>query len=677
MAAAQQTTKHQGKRCVKTALSLVLAGALCFALAGCRWSNELIEVHHNQEASVIDYDTDEKYYESSDAADAVNSAEITTQTAQNIPNATQVDQYYPLAQEPPTTDEAIDLIEKGGDQDLDAPIPVPDEEEEPEEEDEPEEMEEAQTAESTSGAGTGNSQLSQTGGGSSGDQGQNEGEGEGETPGEVPGSIETTDKGHSPSQRGQRTFNESGGGLKTLEDVHKVATVGEYANMVMLIGGPDVLCAADNTFTQNTQAQKVFSDDGWHFADIPTVWTYDEGSDSYIVDFDALVASQPDLVLVPEGQNFFTDEQEQILLAGGTSIETAAAMDSVDDIRGFATWLGGSLKDIDTGTDAAARANSYTANYLQNDVNSIISENGGLTTYGGVDYSDNGQIASTNSNWTIFVTDWDPGAVFSNNMIPWTSQGLALATAGYGWSPVNYYFSAGGVNNNAAQYPDASSAKQSTMSVYPVWQYSLSELNPNMENFSGLTKSFKSLGNDSSTSCFVRAPAIGANYSTGDDDVVTVLGDKEFRYVLCATQEIASNMAFARDLEAGLYTAYPYITTTGNPTYSGVGFEGANHVFFKAWIGYMAKDQWSDINHKSIIEEYGSYGVATVGNGLYCDWINGSAESFLMTFWIDDFYDGDATYSNLRSEVTKFYKEFYNYDITEDDFNSIVAGRVN
>lgn len=634
------------RRVAVLAAALVATALLAGALAGCRDSDELVEVVYNQSAETIDYDVEQKNYVlSPDAEQTLPLAEATEVVG--VESYEHVEETIPVFGIPPTGDTAIEQVLYDENAGASRTAPIFPDKPESEEGDQDEEQRDDEKDE------------------------DDDAEGEDEDDVAGPQFSDTAVRGVSSHSDAPKAFNASGNLLAPLEDVQCIATVGEYANLAMMIGGQGTLVAGDDTFLGDENAQRVFSDEHWAFDQIPAVWTYDAASGSYTCDFEALKEADPDMVWVPDGVELLTDEQRLELLQLGIHVEPVPAMSSVESIKEMVRWLGDTLGDgTVSGQDAAATAAAYIDDYLGADVEGVVSENGGLTTYNGVDYADEGHRSNNQSNWCLLVTDWDETAMFNAGI--WSSTGIAIARGGYGWSPVNYYLSVGGANNNAAQYPVANMAGKKSGDYY-VWQFNMSMLDP--ARVRG-TLAVSSFGETSYgwAQCLVGAPATvnrEANFQT-------TLGADDFRYVVCANQAIAEAFTFARDTDTaaqtGLYAAYDYSVGAALQE-SGVGPRTADGVLIRSFIGVNTVDGKS-LGQLKVEAGENPYEIVTCANGLWCDWVWGSAESFLMAFWTDDFYDGDEDFPTLRAEATRFYKQFYGYELTDEDFAQMCAGKV-
>ncbi|MEE8717049.1 MAG: hypothetical protein SOI26_07565 [Coriobacteriales bacterium] len=642
------------------AAGALLAGAL--ACAGCRGSDALTEVVYTQGASIVDTQSSSKYYSLSDDATASMPLDQATSQYSDTAQATQW-VTLPVFGTPATTDQAIEqvLYDQATDSSRTAPV-FPD--------DPTDLSDDADRQQDYSGGG--NATPDEQQGSAEDDSG--------------PEENDDASQGVSMHTDDPKVYNASGGLLAPLDNVRTIATVGEYADLALALGGPGTLVAGDSGFLGDEDVQRVFSDDQWQLDQVPQVWTYDEASDTYELDFDALMAADPDLVLVPDGVDLLTDDQQDQLLEAGISVEPAPAMDSTDSIEELARWLGDTLSDHTvSGRDASAMADDYIDTYLGDDVDAIVSENGGLTTYNDVDYSGGNGSAAPTTNWTLLVTDYDSRATYDAGL--WSSTGVAIARAGYGWSPADYYLSVGGVNNNAAQFPVASMAGRKTYDYY-VWQFNMSMLDPaDVDGYIAVD----AFGDTSYglTQCLVGAPAS----IDREGSFETSLGADDFRYLLCANQSIADALAEARDADTasqtGLYAAYDYSEGAALQE-SGVGPRTSDGVLISAVIGSTTSGAES-IGQQRADAGQNPYEVATVGSGLYCDWVDGSVESFLLAFWVDDFYDAaeeaqerdgsavtvdDVDFSSLDAEATRFYEEFYGYELTEDDLAQIHEGQV-
>ncbi|MBM6998771.1 hypothetical protein I3I95_01255 [bacterium] len=642
------------------AAGLLVAGAL--ACAGCRDSDALTEVVYTQAASTVDEQDDTKYYSLSEDATTSMPLDRTTSTADENAQRTQT-QSVPVFGTPASTDDAVQqvLYDQTTDSSRTAPVFPND----------PTDLSD-QADEQQDYAGGGNETPDDRQGSAQDDAG--------------PEEDDEASQGVSMHTDDPKVYNASGGLLAPLDDVRTIATVGAYADLVLALGGPGTLVAGDDGFLGDEDVQRVFSDDSWQLQSVPQVWTYDEASGAYELDFDALLAANPDLVLVPDGVDLLTDDQLDQLLEAGINVEPAPEMDSVDSIEELARWLGDTLSDhTASGRDASAMADDYIDTYLGADVDALVSENGGLTTYNDVDYSDGGGAAASTTNWTLLVTDYDARATYDAGL--WSATGVAIARAGYGWSPVDYYLSVGGVNNNAAQFPVAATAGRKTYDYY-VWQFNMSMLDPSDVDGYVAVDDF----GDTSygiTQCLVGAPAS----INREGSFETSLGADDFRYLLCANQAITDALTAARDADTasqtGLYAAYDYSQGAALQE-SGVGPRTSDGVLISAVIGSTTSGDAS-IGQQRAAAGQNPYEVVTVGSGLCADWVDGSMESFLLAFWVDDFYDAasaaqerdgsavsvdDVDFSGLDAEATRFYEEFYDYELTEGDLAQMHEGRV-
>ncbi len=661
--------RHSTRRRVVALAGAALASAtLALAIVGCRPSDELTQIVYTQDAPIVDEQAAGRNYAYSAGAD---SRRDLSQSSDDMSSAAfdRKEEQVPVFGVPATVTDEVDRVlydENSGEQRTAPLFP-----------DEPDELSDEQQDQQSDLSFGGFDWSPQTG-----ENEEDAGEEESDTP----------VRGVSMHDDAPKVYNASGGLLAPLENVQCVATVGEYANLALMLGGPGTLIASDSAFLSDEGVQRVFSgsSDGksWDLGAVSQVWSYDEAAGTYSVDFDALLAADPDMVLVPDGVDLLTEDQRQQLLDAGINVESAPRLDSVRDLKELVRWLGDTLaQHTVSGRDAGASATSYIDTYLGQDIESLIDENGGLTTYNDVDYSGEKHGSNGTSNWTVLVTDWDANATYDAGL--WTDEGLAIATAGYGWSPANYYLSVGGVNNNAAQFPVPKMAGKKSGDYY-VWQFNMSMLDPMLVDGYLATSDF----GDTSygwSQCLVGAPAIVNRESTFE----TTLGADDFRYVLCATQEQAEALREARDegtqAQQGLYAAYDYSVGAALQE-SGVGPRNTDGVLIRSFIGQMGspleQGGTESIGQVRASQDEAPYEVATVGNGLYCDWVVGSVESFLLAFWTDDFYDAAASdedgvvtvdevdFTALDEEAARFYGEFYGYELSEDDLDQLHEGRV-
>lgn len=628
--------------------ALVLAAVVLLAATGCRPSDTLVEVVYTQDADVVDYDAGQKNYELSPDADELHSLPDSTEDESDSSHE-KTTTTVPVFGVPPTTDEAVEQVFYNENSGVSRTAPVfPDD---------PNDM--AEDQERTQDVSNGGWDFAP----------DEPGEAEDEDAGAE--ESDTAARGVSMHTDDPKVYNASGGLLAPLENVQCIATIGEYANLALMLGGPGTVVGADDDFLESEGAQRVFGAEQWGFDDIPVLWTRNATTGAYELDFDALLEADPDLVWVPDGVELVSEEQRAELLDRGINVEPVPAMSSVRAIKEMARWLGSTLGDHTVSlVNASERAARYVDSYLGDDIDALISENGGLTTYGNVDYSGENHPIANRSNWTVLVTDWDAQARFSSGVFD--AEGIAIATCGYGWSPADFYLSVGGVNNSAAQFPVPAMAGKVSGDYY-VWQFNMSMLDPSLVDGVLAVSDFGETSYGWSQ-CLTGAPA-----SVNRDAVfATSLGADDFRYLICTTQAATEALIAARDTDtasqSGLYAAYDYSVGEALQE-SGVGPRTSDGVLIRAVIG-STNGGTTSIGQDRVAAGEAPYEVATCANGLYCDWVAGSAESFLLAFWTDDLYDGDTEWSGLLDEAARFYAEFYDYTLTDDDKAQICAGRV-
>lgn len=628
--------------------ALACAALLTASLSGCRVSDDLVGVVYTQDADIIDTSVPQKNYVLSEQAQRSLSLAQATALMGEVAYE-QVEQTVPVFGVPTNTQVPIEqvLYDENSASSRTAPYFPSD----------PSEFEDDADQDEDAGEG-----------------GDGEDDGEGDGKGDA-GADENDEarNGASSNEDQSKAYNSSGSLLKPLDGVSSIATVGEWANLVLMLGGPGSLAGADSAFLEDEGAQRVFSKEEWEFDQIPVFWTVDPDSGVYVLDYELLKEVHPDLVWLPDGMEIMTEQQRDELLEMGIYVEPAPKMKSTQALSEMATWLGATLGISEkTGRDAADAARTYVETYLGSDIDELIAENGGLTTYNNVDYSGSGKDISSTSNWCVLVTDYDAEATYNAGI--WEDTGVAIATSGYGWSPVNYYLSVGGVNNNAAQFPNASMAQKRSGDYY-VWQFNMSMLDP--ASVKG-TKATDDFGETSYgwAQCLVGAPAS----VNRDSQFEVTLGCENFRYLICATQQISDALERQRDegtaSQSGLYAAYNY-SEGERLQESGVGPRTSDGVLIRSYIAGF-NNGIKSLGQLAIEQGLKPYEIITCGNGLYCNWVEGSVESFLMAYWADDLYDGEGTdFANLREEAAKFYAEFYGYELSDEDLDEICAGREN
>ena len=120
----------------------------------------------------------------------------------------------------------------------------------------------------------------------------------------------------------------------------------------------------------------------------------------------------------------------------------------------------------------------------------------------------------------------------------------------------------------------------------------------------------------------------------------------------------------------GIYHPYPITTTTQGSKISGVGYAIGDSLI-RSGIGTFGDGASSVFYDGS--SESSMYGIYVNPHGLFCSWTEGSLESALEAAWAYQAFH-DESY-DLRSDVDGFYRVAYGYDLSDDEYEAILAGR--
>lgn len=636
----------------RTLLSLLLVLTMTGCLSSCRYSDTLVERIVDQNSENVDYDNPTKVWENSLDSEELN---------EDMPELTRSDE---ADIERDRVQDAAVNGEDGSDQE------VPDSEY----------RDNSTTTANTSTSG--GSDSNSDGDGSDGDSDLGEEEGT-----DSEGDSDGTDRVRKGVGGTNQVFDSTGLIVDLPDQVQTCVAVGECANAVMMLAGQDSVLGADEGFVNNEFIQEVYADQG--IEDVAVVDWHEDGS----IDIDKVIELWPDALFVSGSDIILSDEDRARLAAEEISVVILPDTSSATNIKKLVSYIGqmyGSSADTLSGKDAEQTAESYIS-WHDNLVNSIRSQNGGLTTMNGQNYDypyDTVSDISSSMQWTIYISDWDETAVYTatpSDRYLWTATGVAIARTGYTWSPLNYYMSVGGVNNNAAQF-HVSSAFPS--SLYYVWQFNTGQLSPGVNGTYDTYWSNRSITvSDLATNGYQDCLTISQNlFGDSGTEGSTSLGCDDFRNVIVANQRIAELFIAARDqgtaTQTGLYAAYECQAESYDGNY--IGLIDAAGVFNAAYIGFVpGTSAESTIQTKRSVayDRYlngeNPYEIIVNPHGLYSSWTDGSLEAALECQWIYDLYHSDGDFSQTRSAIRNFYSTFYGYDLSDAQIDQILAGAEN
>lgn len=442
------------------------------------------------------------------------------------------------------------------------------------------------------------------------------------------------------------------------KDIKYVTAVGQAALIVSMLGGSEdstPLLGADDDFTGNKSAKKMLAKRG--IAKVKTWWKNDGSSEGDLKSLDTITHSKAQLCFVMEGDDTFSSKQEKQLLKANIIVYMLPSMTSASKIKSAVSIVGQILKE--GGNDQAGeRADEY-ASFHKELIKTVTDKNGGYT--GGFNY-DTGKKASSEASSlsTLFISDWDYKAHYSDDDgFLNSSQGVGIADLGYEEHPISYYLSAGGANNVAAT--DDRRVLSGHTAV--VWQFSLTQASLEWKNWTSIDRSK------------VDYPLKGDGYDncmlfTSDSEVG--LGTDGFPAVIVADQKMKKAMQNSSKKPGDIYYPYPMTENRheGSSIHSAayVGYSSNGHAV-RSCIGLNSEGKTS-LNNDGEVKEYS---ILVNPSGAFSDWAAGGVESVLESAWAYKTFR--STDYDLKAKVKEFYESFYGYELTDADYDAIIAGK--
>ncbi len=437
----------------------------------------------------------------------------------------------------------------------------------------------------------------------------------------------------------RQVVDASGEEVDIPEDVDTVAALDTVAQYVEMLGGLGRVVATSQSFKTSAFASKVFGLN--EVSSIPALWS-GNGSDGITEEnFNKLIRINPDVCLVESGKSYFTDSQLQKLSENKIFVVTIPSLATTENIKITISILAEVLGDKsseDGKKDAPSVANKYIRWINKIEEDALDKERGfsGANRYDFNYASTRTAPNRTNENmqtdgyYTLFVSAWDDDATYqvcTDTRTIFSGHGMASAVLGFGMdTPVSYYLSVGGACNTAALKGDPL-----RMSVYHNY---LSPLLPSI---------IKVSGNDSYDNDINRSLFSISNVSLGND---------KFNKIVVSSNEVKDKIKMSINSTNGLWKFYPQQTInslTGN---------------------YNTENEGIAIP-SSVCGNYTIY-VSPCGVG---EWASGAPESPLEMIWANMIFNGDYSKEDLKSETEDFYKTFYNYSLSDEEFNQIVSGK--
>ena len=146
----------------------------------------------------------------------------------------------------------------------------------------------------------------------------------------------------------RQVVNAFGAVVEVPQEVETVAAVGEAALMVQMLGGPDRLAAADESFLSQPLAASVFADEG--FDQIVPLWPGDGGGGLDDASFASLLELAPQACLELSGQPVFSEAQIAALEEAGIAYVVLPSLNTSSGLKQAVTLTGellGRLNGVD------------------------------------------------------------------------------------------------------------------------------------------------------------------------------------------------------------------------------------------------------------------------------------------------------------------------------------------
>ena len=697
----------------KLALCLLLACALC-VVAGCRDTDALKEVIYDQNSTEIDYKNPNKFYINDSQAETESQAVSSVEVSEEDPTSDQVQNLIIYSSSPNTEGfvakqskfsaypdfpgiEASSTVFFYRSYDVDAidhAVTAENIQDEPQTEDQEEQTSSPQGTALGDTSSTGTAVGTSTTGGTvvgSTEEDDNGGSVDGDE--EVPGDYD-------PSSG--FTGNEESGALvdptiaydvddanKSAEDypTSSFAAFGQCAVMVQMLGGSGALVATDYE-TLCGFAEAGIADAGSDPANgvlgnIAIGWT-DSGTAKNLnaaaiikafqdKDPDGLANGTCYLLLDTTAAAYFGNYSSVYdeLTAAGVQVSTLRAMDNTEDIKANVADVGTMLSAstiANYGANAAASDNSAArANYyisLHDDKVSAAagglardlsgSEDSGSVFQTGDDYIGFGDKSTT----TLFIDLWDTSAVFNSTGF---DTGVAFSSIGYSSTPFSYYMQAGGAVNNAAAVASGTSTGE-----LAVTQFTLSPLSPTSATLSV-----------SDAVTLTRAPNVArclldSGQNRNGVGLGAGFGTNSFPVVIVKSSDIRTAMVESSASATSLYHPYDWVVS-GNFGTAGAVMSGASLPYWSA-IGAgddvgssaaMTADSPENPLGSSLTYDQ----ILVNPNGIFCDWTEGTVESFLEAGWVSSQFGNGYDYSQWQQDVIDFYDWAYGVSV---NMNTII-----
>ncbi len=440
-----------------------------------------------------------------------------------------------------------------------------------------------------------------------------------------------------------------------------LAAFGDYALIVQMIGGNGALAATDAETLGNLQSYgvSVSATQAWNFSNGAVL----DGSGNWAIDVEAIVASGAQAILVEDWLSYtysMSDAQLRYLEENNVTWEQMQNMHSTVNIKlnvdAAGTMLQGSTLAA-YGSQAKSRESDYYGWHdSMLDINKGLAD-GSTSAYegrkielqngsSGLDYSANA------ATYTVLISYWDDTARTTLSGFDF-GPGAAYANAGYSTTPVSFYMQAGGTINTAA-----SRTGLNTIGMVPALQFMGAD------------------GSKKESSWYDTQLADSINYNGGNgfhallDSGVngggsTVLGkgfgSDSFPKIIVTSSDIKTNIVENSygDGTNGFYSLYHPWKYTGSGIYANA--LGLPNSTLWTCIGNIFESGAIDAPNPIYSEGY-IYREDVLVNpqSYFCDWTQGTVESFLETGFVAAYINGGTT-GYTRDQWRQDVSDFYNW----------------
>jgi hypothetical protein len=451
--------------------------------------------------------------------------------------------------------------------------------------------------------------------------------------------------GPSNDPNSREIEDENGNKVVMPEQVNKVVAAGDAAIIVQMLGGKGVLAGTSQNVLNSALSKKVFAAQGISTA--KQLWSGDGSSSMSDSNFKALLKMKPDACVGVSGASSFSTSQIKTLKEKDIPYVTLPRMNTHSNVVRAVNIAGKMIGDRSTsegGINAPDRAAAYE-DYTEDLISRVTKKSGGIFTWNKIDFNNDYAInglklisgsPAKKGKYTLFISDWDSSATFEMTDSGSTlvnEAGVAAVPSGYSASPLSYYMSVAGTLNNSARFIDR---KKDLFAAIPL------NLNTADVGIIGTNTNKLSLYSDKAES-FTRVWNVGSiDIGLGQGDFTAVVVDSE-----STKSKIQNSETVWRPygkIVVDSITDYGFsVETSGGP---------------RLVISYVRGDYDIYVN---------PYGITS--------WSNGSPESVLETIWASWRISGKSSEGDVKSEVKTFYKQFYDYDLSDSDISSILKGK--